>query len=60
MTSEQREKLENYITQIEEIADRAEALKTHVDAAYRKLLVKEIKGYRDLIAIWRKRLKAND
>jgi hypothetical protein len=57
MTSEQREKLEHYITQIEEISDRAEKLKIHVDAAYRKLLDKEVKGYRDLIKIWRKRLK---
>ena len=57
MTSEQHEKLENYIAQIEQVADRAEKLKPHVDAAYRKLLDKEVKGYRDLIVIWRKRLK---
>jgi len=57
MTNEQREQLEHYIVQIEQVADRAEQLKTHVDAAYRKLLDKEVKGYRDLIKIWRKRLK---
>jgi hypothetical protein len=53
----QREKLEHYISQIEEVANRAEKLKPHVDAAYRKLLDNEVKGYRDLINIWRKRLK---
>jgi hypothetical protein len=57
MTTEQREKLEHYIVQIGEVADRAEKLKSHVDAAYRKLLDKEVKGYRELIVIWRKRLK---
>jgi hypothetical protein len=57
MTAEQREKLEHYITQIDEVADRAEKLKSHVDIGYRKLLDKEVKGYRELIAIWRKRLK---
>jgi hypothetical protein len=57
MTDEQREQLEHYIAQIEEVADRAEKLKSHVDAAYRKLLDKEVKEYRDLIKIWRKRLK---
>ena len=42
---------------IGDVADRAEKLKSHVDVAYRKLLDKEVKGYRELIAIWRKRLK---
>ena len=57
MTNEQREVLEHYIAQIEEVANRAQKLKAHVDLAYRKLLDKEVEGYRDLITIWRKRLK---
>jgi hypothetical protein len=57
VTPDQRKKLENYIAQIEEVADRADKLKSHVDAEYRKLLDNEVQGYRDLIKIWRTRLK---
>jgi len=57
MNDEKRGKLEHYIAQIEEVADRAQKLQAHVDAGYKKILQAEVKGYRDLIKIWRKRLK---
>ena len=57
MTADQREKMEHYIAQIEEVANRAQALESHVDASYKKILQAEVKGYRELITIWRNRLK---
>ena len=57
MTKEQQEVLKNYISQIEEVANRAQTLQSHVDAAYKKILQTEVKGYRDLVKIWGKRLK---
>jgi hypothetical protein len=56
MTAEQRKVMESHIAQIHSIANRAEELQSHVGDSYSDIMQKEIEGYRELIAIWRKRL----
>ena len=53
-----RERLEAYLRQIENVAHDAEASMAHIDEpGYREILKKEVDGYRELIRLWKARLK---
>jgi hypothetical protein len=57
MNRERRKVIENYISQVESVADEAGKLRLRVDRTYGEILWREIQTYRDLISIWRKRLQ---
>lgn len=59
MTDEQRKVMENYVAELEAVAHKAEQLQPRVDSGYGEILQKEIDTYRELIAIWRERLKSD-
>lgn len=59
MTEEQRKVMENYVAELQAVADKAEQLQLRVDASYGDILEKEIATYRELLSIWRKKLDGN-
>lgn len=56
MTDEQRKIMENYVAELQAVADNAEQLQLRVDASYGDILEKEVATYRELISIWRRKL----
>ena len=56
MNEAQRSRIEHYLSELAAVAQKAEELQGHVDEAYKELLQAEIQTYRELIAMWRKRI----